>query len=110
MTKNLNKIKSFIPCCVEEFSDEDRALVVEVSKALGNEARFEIYSYLRMMNACVTGQLVEHLPLAQSTISQHLKVLKKAGVIIGTIEGTATSYCINKKRMKRYYELMGQMI
>jgi ArsR family transcriptional regulator len=110
MTKKLNAIKNFIPCCVEEFTEEDRNLVVTVSKALGNEARLEIYSYLRMMNSCVTGTLVEHLPLAQSTISQHLKVLKSAGVIAGTIEGTSTSYCINRERMKRYYKLIGQMI
>lgn len=110
MTKKLNAIKSFIPCCVESFSDEDRELVVSISKALGNEARFEIYSYLRMTNACMTGELVEHLPLAQSTISQHLKVLKKAGVIIGSIEGTSTTYCINRDLMKRYYKLIGQII
>ncbi len=110
MTKKLNSIESFIPCCIDEFTEEDRDILVSVSKALGNEARIEIYNFLKMSGVCMTGQLVDHLPLAQSTISQHLSVLKKAGVIIGNIEGTATNYCINQERMKRYHQLIGQMI
>ncbi len=110
LTKKLDKIDSFMPCCIEAFDETDRKLIIDISKALGNEARFEIYSFLRMSNACMTGDLVNHLPLAQSTISQHMKVLKKAGVIEGIIEGTSTNYCINRENMQRYYQLLGQMV
>lgn len=110
MTKRFSEVDDFEPCCFENFSQEDMALVINVSKALGNEARMEIYNYLRKMNGCYTGELVQYLPLAQSTISQHLKVLHKAGIIIGTIEGASHCYCINSQRMQRYHMLIGKMI
>ena len=110
MTKKLFNTQSFVPCCLEEFSPEDTKLLIEVSKALGNEVRFEIYGYLKKCKTCFTSNLVDHLPLAQSTISQHLKVLKESGVIIGTVSGTSTSYCINEKLMKRYYKLAGKLL
>lgn len=110
MTKKLSNIKTFLPCCASEFTEDDKSLVLEVSKALGNEARLEIYSYIRQKNSCMTNQLVDHLPLAQSTISQHLKVLKDSGVIYGEIEGPTTNYCINKELMNRYYKLLGRII
>ena len=110
MTKELSKIKGFVPCCYEQFNQEDRKLLINISKALGNEARLEIYTYLLKINACYTGQLVDHLPLAQSTISQHLKVLQEAGVVIGTIEGKSTHFCINHENMKIYHQLLGQII
>jgi len=110
MTKKLSKISSFIPCCTGEFSKEDKQVILNVSKALGNEARLEIYSYLREKNSCITSQLVEHIPLAQSTISQHLKVLKDSGVIYGEIDGSSTYYCINTDLMNRYYKLLSRLI
>ena len=110
MTKKLSEIESFVPCCYEDYSQEERSLLVAVSKALGNEARLEIYNYLMEHNACFTGELVDHLPLAQSTISQHLKVLHKAGIISGTVEGTSTSYCIDRVLMRKYYALLGKLI
>lgn len=110
MTKKLNEVKGFIPCCYDQFSSKERELVINISKALGNEARLEIYTYLLNINTCYTGQLVDHLPLAQSTISQHLKVLQEAGVIIGSIEGKSTYYCINHDNMRMYHQLLGQLI
>lgn len=110
MTKRLADIKSFEPCCYENFTQNDKDIIVKVSKALGNEARIEIYTYMLKMNVCLTGDLVDYLPLAQSTISQHLKVLVKSGVFIGTAEGTSTSYCLNKKLMQRYNVLIGMMV
>lgn len=109
MTKRLSKLDFFTPCCVGDFTDEDRKIILDVSKALGNEARLEIYSYLREHQSCMTTQLVEHLPLAQSTISQHLKVLKSSGVLIGNISGVSTNYCINTSLMQRYYKLIGKL-
>lgn len=110
MTKKLFNTASFVPCCVEAFGPDDIKLIVDVSKALGNEVRFEIYSYLKSCKTCVTSDLVDHLPLAQSTISQHLKVLKGCGVITGTISGTSTNYCVDRKVMKRYHQLVGKLL
>lgn len=110
MTKRLSMIKSFKSCCSGDFTDDELEIIFKISKALGNEARLEIYRYLNQINSCMTSQLVDHLPLAQSTISQHLKVLKEAGVIVGEIEGTTTNYCIDTKLMKIYYMLLGRLI
>lgn len=110
MTKRLSDIDSFESCCYENFTQEEKDIIINVSKALGNEARLEIFNYLKEMNACFTGQIVDYIPLAQSTISQHLKVLHKSGIITGTVEGTSTSYCVNQELMNRYYSLMGKMI
>jgi len=110
MTKLLSTIKDFIPCCYEEFDEQDIKLIVTITKALGNEARFEIYNFLKVHHACMTSDLVDHLPLAQSTISQHLKVLKEAGIIVGEVDGTKTNYCINRDLMKRYKQLISQVL
>ncbi len=69
--------------------------LAQMLKALGNPVRFQIVEYLASEKACITGDIVEHTPLAQSTVSQHLKVLREAGLIRGEIEGPATSYCID---------------
>lgn len=71
--------------------DEERA--AEVFRALGNPARLRIVSELARRNVCMTSDLVGALPLAQSTVSQHLKVLKEAGIVRGSIEGDAC-YCL----------------
>jgi ArsR family transcriptional regulator len=110
MTKILKTIKDFIPCCYDEFNENDIETVVKITKALGNEARFEIYNFLKKHNVCMTSDLVSHLPLAQSTISQHLKVMKDAGIIIGEIQGTSTNYCIDKNLMNRYKKLISQVL
>ncbi len=64
-------------------------------KALGNPIRFQIMETLAECESCITQDIVDKTPLAQSTISQHLKVLREAGLIHGEIEGPATCYCIN---------------
>ena len=63
-------------------------------KALGNPVRFEILKFLLTHPGCITGDLVDHLPIAQATVSQHLKVLKENGWIEGRTRGPATSYCL----------------
>jgi ArsR family transcriptional regulator, arsenate/arsenite/antimonite-responsive transcriptional repressor len=72
-------------------TEEERA--AEVFRALGNPARLRIVTELARRNVCVTGDLVDALPLAQSTVSQHLKVLKEAGIVRGTVDGDAC-YCL----------------
>jgi len=73
-------------------ADEER--LTKMMKALGHPARMQIMRYLSDNPQCFTGDIVEVLPLAQATVSQHLKVLRDAGLICGTIEGPATSYCL----------------
>jgi len=65
-------------------------------KALGHPARVAIVEYLLKADDCICGDIVNELPLAQPTVSQHLRELKTAGIIRGNIEGTAICYCVNK--------------
>jgi ArsR family transcriptional regulator len=64
-------------------------------KALGNPVRFQMMQILAEKQSCITGEIVELTTLAQSTVSQHLKVLREAGLIKGEIEGPATCYCLD---------------
>lgn len=85
----------------EIFTDKQNKLA-GMMKALGHPARIAIIQYLVKAQACICGDLVEELGLAQATISQHLKELKNAGLIQGTIEGTSVCYCINPKVWNQY--------
>jgi len=78
------------------FSDEQNRLAVML-KAIAHPARIAILERIIKANACICGDLVDELGLAQATISQHLKELKNAGLIQGTIEGTSICYCIEPK-------------
>lgn len=78
----------------EIFTDEQNRLAVML-KAIAHPARIAILQHLINANACICGDLVDELGLAQATISQHLKELKNAGLIQGTIEGVSVCYCIN---------------
>lgn len=83
------------------FSIEENELA-EFAKALGHPARIAILSELARRKTCVCGEIVEVLPLAQSTVSQHLKELKEAGLIQGTVEGVKSCYCINWETFARF--------
>lgn len=72
--------------------------VATAAKALAHPARVAIIEYLLATNACINGDLVKELGLAQATISQHLRELKDIGIIQGSIEGTRMNYCINPER------------
>jgi DNA-binding transcriptional ArsR family regulator len=78
----------------EHFTNEQLELA-EMAKALAHPARIAILQYLIRTNVCVCGDIVDALPLAQSTVSQHLKELKKVGLLKGEIEGTSVCYCID---------------
>ncbi len=80
----------------EIFTSKQNKLAV-IFKALAHPARIAIIQQLLKMDTCICGELVSELGLAQSTISQHLKELKKAGLIKGTIEGVSVCYCIDEK-------------
>jgi len=81
--------------------------LAKMLRALGNPVRFQIVQILAEKQACITGEIVEFTTLAQSTVSQHLKVLREAGLICGTIKGPATSYCMNVDGIKWIRERVG---
>lgn len=78
-----------------------------LAKALGHPARVQILRILVRRTACVCGDIVEELPLAQSTVSQHLKILKDAGLIRGEVDGPRTCYCIEPRTLRRFKALIG---
>lgn len=80
----------------EEFTVKDNKIAV-YAKALAHPARIAILKILIKKQACICGDIVEELPLSQSTVSQHLKELKEAGLIKGDIDGTKVCYCIDEK-------------
>jgi len=85
-----------------EIFTERQNKLAQMMKALAHPARIAIIQRLLKANECVCGDLVAELGLAQATISQHLKELKNAGLIQGTIEGTSVCYCIDERSWKQY--------
>lgn len=79
-----------------------------LAKALGHPARLAILQFLAKRQACVCGDIVEELPLSQSTVSQHLKELKSVGLIKGEIEGPSVCYCIDEQRWNDARKWMNQ--
>lgn len=75
--------------------------IATLTKALAHPARIAIIEYLVKVDACICGDIVNELPLAQPTVSQHLKELKNAGLIKGEVEGNSICYCINEKAIER---------
>lgn len=82
----------------ELFNDDLRRLA-EYNKALSHPARLAILKYLAEIRTCITGDIADELPLSRTTVNQHLKELKDAGLITGTTEGVKTCYCINKDKL-----------
>ncbi len=82
------------------FSSETNE-IAEILKALGHPARIAIIDYLIKVESCICGEIVNELPLAQPTISQHLKALKNAGLIKGNFEGASICYCINEEGFEK---------
>jgi len=78
----------------------DERRLAQMLKALGNPVRFKIVETLAERQKCITAEIVESTPLAQSTVSQHLKVLKQAGLIRGEVEGPATCYCLDAENLQ----------
>lgn len=87
--------------------DEADEELAALTKALGHPARIKILRLLTRKEACICGDIVEELPLAQSTVSQHLKVLKDAGLIRGDVDGPRTCYCIEPRAVRRLKALVG---
>ena len=92
----------------EEFSVKDNR-VAKYAKALSHPARIAILKLLIKKQACVCGDIVDELPLSQSTVSQHLKELKDAGLIKGDIEGAKVCYCIDEKEWNIAKNLLNEI-
>jgi DNA-binding transcriptional ArsR family regulator len=92
----------------EEFSVRHNR-ISKYAKALSHPARVAILNFLIKKKACMCGDIVEELPLSQSTVSQHLKELKEAGLIKGDIDGAKICYCINEKEWKEAQQWLNQL-
>jgi ArsR family transcriptional regulator, arsenate/arsenite/antimonite-responsive transcriptional repressor len=84
--------------------------VALLAKAIGHPARVRIMRLLLGQDACYCGQLVDELALAQATVSQHLKVLRDAGLIVGEIEGQRICYWASRERLGELHELVGDIL
>ena len=96
----------------DDFSAEEVELA-DLAKALGHPARLAILKILAERQSCICGEIVDVLPLAQATVSQHLKALKKAGVVKGTVEGPRSCYCLdtaNLKKAKQAFDVLFEKI
>jgi ArsR family transcriptional regulator len=83
--------------------------LAQLAKSLGHPVRVAILRHLLRHGECVCGALVEMVPLAQSTVSQHLKVLKQAGLLQGEIDGPRVCYCANRETVRRLQHLIGDL-
>ncbi len=91
------------------FTPEDRQLA-EAAKALSHPARIAILRTLAQRGTCLCGEIVEVMPLAQSTVSQHLKELKKAGLISGTVDGPKSCYCVDAKALAAFGKSLSGLV
>src|SRR6187431_3807618 len=83
--------------------------IANVMKALGHPARVAIIDYLLTVDTCICGDIVNELPLAQPTVSQHLKELKNAGFIKGNIEGNTICYCIDEETFNKFQNFLSEV-
>jgi len=93
----------------EIFTEEQNRLA-SIAKVLGHPARIAILQHLMKIKSCICGDLVDEIGLAQPTISQHLKELKKINIIKGDIEGTSVCYCINKEEWQNIQHSLTQFL
>lgn len=93
-----------------DFFTEKQNKLATIAKALGHPARIAIIEYLLKVNDCICGDIVNELPLAQPTVSQHLKELKNAGLIKGNIEGNSICYCIDENAFEDLNAFFTQVI
>ena len=92
----------------DHFTEEQNTLAI-LAKAVGHPARVAIIQYLLSVETCICGDIVNVLPLAQPTVSQHLKELKNAGIIKGNIEGNAICYCLNEEAIELLHQFFANV-
>lgn len=83
--------------------------IADISKALSHPARVQILKILVDREMCICGEIVAELPLSQSTVSQHLKELKRVGLILGEVDGPRTCYCVNREKLQRAFTLFNDL-
>jgi ArsR family transcriptional regulator len=110
----MNKSTSFTTPAQSLTDQHDQALLDTVTfagicKAMGHPARVRIVEHLKAIDNCICGEIVQILPLAQSTVSQHLKVLKAAGLVKGEVEGPRTCYCLDREMLARFKRTAGSI-
>lgn len=105
----MNQIGNFEPCCTLNIDGPEQDRLVSMLKALGNPIRFEILKFLITHPGCITGDIVQYLPVAQATVSQHLKVLREAGWISGIVQGPAMCYCLNEANITWFRQKVGEI-
>lgn len=93
-----------------ELFSERQNQIASIAKALAHPARIAIIEFLLKSKSCICGDIVNELPLAQPTVSQHLKELKNAGIIKGEIEGTAICYCLDERTLEIIHSFFGIII
>ena len=87
----------------------DEIIASEIAKALSHPARVAIIKFLSKQDSCICNDIVEHLPLSQSTVSQHLKELKGTGLIKGEVDGPRVCYCIDKENWKKAKAIFSEL-
>ena len=92
----------------ESFTEKQNSIATLV-KAIAHPARIAIVEYLVKVDTCICGDIVDELPLAQPTVSQHLKELKTAGLIKGSVEGTSICYCIDENALTRLRDYFARL-
>jgi DNA-binding transcriptional ArsR family regulator len=90
--------------------DRDLVRKAELFKALSHPARLQILKFLTQSVNCITGDISDEIPLGRTTVNQHLKELKSAGLIQGHIDGVKTKYCLEPLQMKKMKELLGSFL
>ncbi len=93
-----------------EIFTEEQNQIATIAKAFAHPARVAILQYIINSNACICGDLVDEIGLAQATISQHLRELKNIGLIKGNIEGTSVCYCIDETNWANAKDLISQFL
>lgn len=83
--------------------------LAKLAWAIAHPARVKILSILLIRDTCMCGELVDAMPLAQSTVSQHLKILKESGLVLGEIDGPKVCYCVNPAMLARLKELVASL-
>jgi DNA-binding transcriptional ArsR family regulator len=93
----------------DKFDDTLQELARQ-AKVISHPARLAILKYLAGTKSCITGDITDYIPLSRTTVSQHLKELRKAGFIKGEIDGLKINYCLNVSNIARFYEMFEQFI
>ncbi len=94
---------------VKTVIQESDAEFARLASALGHPARVAIIRFLKEKGVCICGEIVEVLPLSQSSVSQHLKTLKEAGLVQGETDGPRSCYCVNPEALDRLRVLLGDL-